>query len=666
MLNFDLAGGRLIVDTMSPGPFAASDQALMEEDGLSRRVHVDGVDRSEFSWDQITPSSSLQYHDCFHGFQCARLEVPMDYHRPDGKGSGVAIAITRLPAKVSVTDPRYGGAVLINPGMYLTNGLDEQLVTRSLGGPGGSGVFQVLQVGRALQTIVDAETDPTIEEQETPDRYFDIIGFDPRGVNNTTPGFSCFPNIFSQKNWELQAQAEGMLGSSEGSFMRSWQRSIALNTGCSATLTTVSGTGDALGEHMNTPPVARDMLEITERHAEWRERQGRVEQNRRDRVLGYDPTQSIIKRTTWKRGQEKLLYWGRSYGTVLGSTFATMFPNRIDRAVLDAVVDVEWYYGGGKQGGSSGVVDADAIFDRFTVYCDQAGAEGCPFYVRGGPSAIKEAYLQVESALYNASFPVTATHMRGPEVVTWTDLKIAQRVALYQPLATFPLLAQYVNGLAHGDASAMADAKTRLRSPSCPTLGCNDAGPWSIACQVPTENELYASVAILCTDVDQFATMDQAELKRFWYARREESIAIGDYWASLAMGCVGWNVTAKWKLPGPYGGHTSHPLLFVSTTLDPVTPLRSAQKMSQSFPGSVVLQQDSEGHSTAAAPSLCVSQLIRQYFQTGSLPAPDTVCEPVLRPFIGKVGMSDFSGSDQKLWGAMLEIHQTPMGVLPL
>lgn len=71
---------------------------------------------SRFSWESTTPSESLEYHDCGDGFQCARLEVPMDYNRTDLDNRKFTLAVVRIPAKVPVGDPRYGGAVLINPG----------------------------------------------------------------------------------------------------------------------------------------------------------------------------------------------------------------------------------------------------------------------------------------------------------------------------------------------------------------------------------------------------------------------------------------------------------------------------------------------------------------------------------------------------------------------
>jgi hypothetical protein len=68
---------------------------------------------------QINPSEDLEYHQCYGEWQCARLLVPLDWQKPNDETLQVALAVMKIPAKVHVTDPRYGGAVIINPGLIL-------------------------------------------------------------------------------------------------------------------------------------------------------------------------------------------------------------------------------------------------------------------------------------------------------------------------------------------------------------------------------------------------------------------------------------------------------------------------------------------------------------------------------------------------------------------
>lgn len=135
---------------------------------------------------------------------------------------------------------------------------------------------------------------------------YSVLGFDPRGVNNTKPSMYCFDTEVARKVWGFKSGGQ-MLGSSEGGeeISESYSRARVVGEMCGEAL---GGEGLAgVGRHVGTAVVARDMLEITDR--EWK----RVGETR-------------------KRG---LRYWGFSYGSVLGSTFASMFPDRVERLVVD-------------------------------------------------------------------------------------------------------------------------------------------------------------------------------------------------------------------------------------------------------------------------------------------------------------------------------------------
>jgi hypothetical protein len=78
----------------------------------------------------------------------------------------MAIAIVRLPSSVSKDSEDYKGPVFFNPGPCSAPWFFDGIDRIQTGGPGGSGVDEVVQSGAAFQQILGNQ--------------YDIIGFDPR------------------------------------------------------------------------------------------------------------------------------------------------------------------------------------------------------------------------------------------------------------------------------------------------------------------------------------------------------------------------------------------------------------------------------------------------------------------------------------------------------
>lgn len=76
-------------------------------------------------------------------------------------------------------------------------------------------------------------------------------------------------------------------------------------------------------------------------------------------------------------GFDKLQYWGFSYGTILGATFAAMFPDNVGRLIIDGVADAPDYY---KTQWAISLRDTDAALKWFTDACAEAGPNECALY----------------------------------------------------------------------------------------------------------------------------------------------------------------------------------------------------------------------------------------------------------------------------------------------
>lgn len=165
--------------------------------------------------------------------------------------------------------------------------------------------------GYDVRTILSAESG----SNSSIARNFDIIGFDPRGVNNTSPFFSCFPNQVERGVFDLQTEASGVFGSSDMAFETHWVKTRAMADSCSR-----RSLQNGIGRHMTTANVARDIVEIFERHGQWREKEasrllaspvGKASQV----VMKNDGTDQTFARLRYRPGQEMIQYWGFSYGT---------------------------------------------------------------------------------------------------------------------------------------------------------------------------------------------------------------------------------------------------------------------------------------------------------------------------------------------------------------
>jgi pimeloyl-ACP methyl ester carboxylesterase len=453
----------------------------------------------------------LAWKPCRDDLACAEVKVPLDYAAPEGEAIG--ISVIRVPAG---KQSEKVGALLVNPG-----------------GPGASGI------GYAASASVYFGKSVTDN--------FDIIGFDPRGVGESSP-IDCLTDAELDAFIAADPDPDDAAELAEADeLMRQFGEGCLARSG-------------RLTRHLSTEEAARDL----------------------------DVIRSAL-------GQPKLLYFGASYGTFLGGTYADLFPQRVGRMVFDGAIDptvplVEF-----------NLTQARSFETAIRAYVAQCvESDGCPLQ-----GSVDEGIEVIQDFLSDVD---------DEPLPTGTDRELTQGLAvlgLWAPLydrSFWPVLdAALADGL-DGDGGKLlqlADAYVS-RGPN----GYND-------------NSMEALYSVNCLDRDEW--IDSRDVPRVERRFVEEAPTFGRIMAFGMTACGSWGVRTG-KEPGPLRAEGSDPIMVVGTSRDPATPLVWAEGLAEQLDNAVLVRRDGDGHTGYNVGNDCVDAAVESYLVSGKVPDGTVDC----------------------------------------
>lgn len=339
---------------------------------------------------------------------------------------------------------------------------------------------------------------------------YNLIGFDPRGVNNSGPTVDCFRgNQQARTTFETIFFSE-VTDASSISLETQFYSSDLFGQWC----TEAFGSGNKAQQDISTPAVAQDMLTFA-----------KAEQ----RLAGKPEDEA------------ELWYYGQSYGTVLGSTFASLFPNNVGRVILDGVLDVQDYYEGGWK---TNLFDTDEVLGTFSKYCYEGGPKNCSFW---GPSEQNITDRLDNILMKIKDHPVPVAGLPDGDTIglaTYSDLKQSMLEAVYFPTQVFPILADVLVSLEMGNESLIVDIpESFLFGPDVTTL---------IRCVDSYGNNVL-------TSLDDFKNWVNIQTKQSKY--------LGDTWSTSAATVLCRSLDLNLPRGGSFPGSSSFARLTYAITL---------------------------------------------------------------------------------------------------
>ncbi|MGD1225658.1 alpha/beta hydrolase [Streptomyces krungchingensis] len=299
-------------------------------------------------------------------------------------------------------------------------------------------------------------------------------------------------------------------------------------------------------------------------------------------------------------GDERLHYFGVSYGTALGAVYAHLYPSHVGRLVLEASVDPTEDLA---QKQMSQVKAVQAAFDRFAAHC-AARIRHCP--TGDGPDQAARRMARLADRLEKKPAPAGAGKYLDAD-------DFAYAVSDHLDLGTdgwAPLAKALTALIDHNDG--------RLLSKGADDIGSADRAT------TPPDNSRAAQIAITCADSSLrpgFERLDRDEARI-----KAASPVFGAAWSTGVYLCYDWPFDGE-RATLRVNADGAAPVLVVGGTGDPTTPYLGARHMAGALGDGVgvLLTAEEEGHGTYPQ-NRCVTERVDRYLRTGRTPAPGTMC----------------------------------------
>jgi len=435
-------------------------------------------------------------------------------------------------------------AVAINPAADPKN---SPYLLMNPGGPGSSGHEWITDYLDSLGT-------PELRNE------YNVVGFDPRGVGKST-AVKCsssdeglYKFFYDQSPFEYGSEKD----------LRYTKQSIKyFGEAC------LEYTGELLG-HIDTSSAAKDM----------------------------DIIRAVL-------GSEKLNYLGFSYGTLLGATYASFFPENVGRFVLDGVVDPT---STPEQDSINQLVGFESAMRAYLKDCIENDSD-CPF--RG---------LSVEKAMDRVGSDFLAVLEKKPAFTSENNRKLTLSsgftgmiAALYSE-DSWQYLTQAFN-----DFFDKKNPDGRVFLLLADSYFSYDAGKGKFQ-----SNANEAFKAITC--IDGRESNDEADMAAQNELVQKTSKVFGRYWQYGGLACNQWPFDVV-KGPTDYSAKGAPTMLVIGTTNDPATPYSQAKHFAENvLEKGHLLTYDGEGHTAYGSSNSCVANTVDDFLINGKLPKKEKTC----------------------------------------